>query len=90
MKIRNGFVSNSSSSSFVIDKHKISGFQLGQIHNHVQVAKDLGVDYGWDDPWDVEERDHILVLSTTMDNFNMSGFLEAIGVPGDAIVDRGW
>jgi len=35
LKVRTGFVSNSSSSSFVIDKKHLSKNQINLIHNHV-------------------------------------------------------
>jgi hypothetical protein len=37
MKIRQGYVSNSSSSSFVIQKKNLSEFQLNAIRNHIEV-----------------------------------------------------
>ena len=36
MKIRNGFVSNSSSSSFIIQKKFLSEHQIEQIYNHIE------------------------------------------------------
>ena len=39
MKIRNGFVSNSSSSSFIISKEYLSPHQIKQIRNHLEEAK---------------------------------------------------
>jgi len=41
MKIRNGFVSNSSSSSFIIKKSEITPAQLEMIKNHIQIAKKI-------------------------------------------------
>ena len=40
MKIRNGFVSNSSSSSFVIPKHYLSGEQIDKINNYIDIVED--------------------------------------------------
>lgn len=37
MKIRHGFVSNSSSSSFIVYKKNLSPFQINAIHNHIDV-----------------------------------------------------
>jgi hypothetical protein len=39
MKIRQGFVSNSSSSSFVIQKKDLEESQIKAIHNHLEVGK---------------------------------------------------
>lgn len=88
MKVRNGFVSNSSSSSFIISKHFISEHQLEQIRNHIQVAKDEGWlseqgggQLGWAEPWDIEENEHEVLGNTYMDNFYMESFLVMIGIP---------
>lgn len=85
MKTRTGFVSNSSSSSFVLDKDFLSSVQIDQIKRHTELAKDFGIDY-WDDGWTVEEREHVILLDTWMDNFDMSEFLERIKVPKKAIL----
>jgi hypothetical protein len=41
MKIRQGFVSNSSSSSFLIDKNKITPEQTDIIYNHYKIAQEM-------------------------------------------------
>lgn len=41
MKVRVGFVSNSSSSSFVIEKKHLSDLQIVFIKNHIETAKML-------------------------------------------------
>ena len=38
MKIRSGFVSNSSSSSFIIKKERLSNLQKFAIENHIELA----------------------------------------------------
>jgi len=92
MKKRNGFVSNSSSSSFIINKHKLTELQIEQIIDHISVSKELIEknhnydfynDYG--DAWDVDEKEDTIFVSTFMDNFDMSTFLSAIGVDKNAI-----
>lgn len=84
MKTRNGFVSNSSSSSFVISKHFISAYQLEQIRNHVEVAKEMGLDYS-EEGWSISENEHEVKGYTFMDNFDMTEFLEKIGVKDEHI-----
>ena len=41
MKIRDGFVSNSSSSSFTIEKEHLTDKQIDSIINHIDVANDM-------------------------------------------------
>jgi hypothetical protein len=47
MKIRFGFVSNSSSSSFVLKLASISQKQKEQIYNHIEEAKKIAVERGF-------------------------------------------
>jgi len=79
MKIRNGFVSNSSSSSFVIALNEITVEQLEKIKNHSEEGKKLGMEYASDE-WFIKVRNGLVTGSTIMDNFNMQEFLEKIGV----------
>ena len=79
MKIRNGFVSNSSSSSFIVNKYYISMAQMDLIRAHKdKVDKDYDV-------WDIEDLGDVIRLSTGMDNFDMEEYLVEIEVPRDAI-----
>jgi hypothetical protein len=82
MKIRLGFVSNSSSSSFIIGKSKLTVFQLEQIKNHMEIAKVLNIDTYYDEwnRWDITEEDDYIKGFTNMDNFDMETFLRKIGV----------
>jgi len=72
MKIRNGFVSNSSSSSFVIQKKDITAEQLTQINKHADEAGS--------ESWGITETDTTIEGWTMMDNFDMEEYLEKIGV----------
>ena len=91
MKLRNGFVSNSSSSSYIINRNKINEKQLDQIINHIEVSKELNeknhlFDFNdFDCAWNVDVKDETILVSTIMDNFDMHDFLIAIGVKSDAI-----
>lgn len=67
MKIRDGFVSNSSSSSFVVAKNAITDEQKQMIYDHSQEAGD--------DSWSIHENEYFVSGYTFMDNFNMFDFL---------------
>jgi len=93
MKIRNGFVSNSSSSSFIVKKSKITDVQRNLIDNAIIVCEKLG----WGDinnsgettDWsitDYDDEDYIK-FSTWMDNFDMCEFLIRIGLNEDDFED---
>lgn len=75
MKIRQGFVSNSSSSSFVIRLEHITAKQLVSIQNHNE-CPDCENGEGWSITVDAE----FVKGYTSMDNFNMFNFLERIGI----------
>jgi len=88
MKIRTGFVSNSSSSSFVIETKYLTDLQIFMIKHHIKFAKvfseinpELQFDCGDLDGWGITEKDGVLSGFTVMDNFSMRGFLQQIGVP---------
>lgn len=103
MKRRNGFVSNSSASSFILNKSYLSLHQLKLIRNYqteaIQMVKDnfKSTEF-WsledelesleDSPWKVEETKEKLRLYTWMDNFDMEWFLEQIGIPKKAFLDK--
>ena len=78
MKIRNGFVSNSSSSSFVIPKDKLTYEQIELIRNHSTEASkhseysDFGNIY---DSWDISESEYYISGYCFMDNFDMYEYL---------------
>jgi hypothetical protein len=74
MKTRNGFVSNSSSSSFVIQKKSLSPFQIDCIKNHDILAKNANLDYA-EYSWNISETEDTISGYTSMDNFNMFEFL---------------
>ena len=85
MKKRNGFVSNSSSSSFVVYKKDLTGEQIDKINNHIEEGKKLAMHAYDGDEWSITDYDGALELSTGMDNFDMTKFLDLIGVDPDKI-----
>ena len=89
MKKREGFVSNSSSSSFIVSLDALSARQLLLIQNHVEEGEKRNM--AWASPWDawtVEVNSANVVMSTFMDNFDMHKFLLSIGVKEDDIESR--
>ncbi|HLD91374.1 MAG TPA: hypothetical protein VI911_10215 [Patescibacteria group bacterium] len=79
MKIRNGFVSNSSSSSFVINKSELTREQIYLIH-------DACLEPGFDaDPWLITETETTVEGFTSLDNFSMADYFDKIGIPEDKI-----
>jgi hypothetical protein len=81
MKIRLGFVSNSSSASFVINKRHLTESQIMAIKNHY-LSDDFirdGCVKDWD-RWNIHEDEYEIRGSTSMNNFSMRDYLEKIGV----------
>ena len=92
MKTRAGFVSNSSSSSFIVSLDDVSSRQLELIKNHHLV---MGDEYGisvWDshDEWDITVTRNHVKGTTMMDNFDMERYLKAIGISGDVVEWSDW
>jgi len=80
MKIRTGFVSNSSSSSFTIRRDALTLKQYDQIMNHREHPS-----CGEDDFWSIYEEGEYIKCSTWMDNFDLRSYVKEIGVPLDEI-----
>lgn len=79
MKVRKDFVTNSSSSSFIISKRCLDEDQIEAIRNHGSLGEKLGLDC-YDETWDISENDNYISGYTWMDNFDMDEFLERIDV----------
>ena len=81
MKSRNDFVTNSSSSSFIIQKKDLTDEQLLIITSPLVKASELGLDK-YDDPhsWALYENDNEIIGLTTMDNFDWLEYLNRIGI----------
>lgn len=82
---RLGFVANSSSSSFVLDKSKITGNQLEAVLNHAKHA-DIHFNGFWTNAsWVLDNSKKTdLTGYTSMDNFDMGLFFELLEIPSDA------
>jgi hypothetical protein len=85
MKIREGFVSNSSSSSFVIQKKDLTQEQINKIHNFEYWAEKFQLDYYNDGYWHITETKDIIQGFTIMDNFSFSEYLHLIGIKPEVI-----
>ncbi len=93
MKIRQGFVSNSSSSSFIINKENLTPQQIKMIFNHIELDESQDTKCGCYDegfanlnfPWIIEETELYIKGDVHMNNFNMGKFLKIIGVDPDNI-----
>jgi len=73
MKIRNGFVSNSSSSSFTIDKETLSPLQIKALLAYAESEDN------WD-AWSVNEFDNCMSGFTIMDNGSIEKLMEDLGI----------
>ena len=80
MKIRSGFVSNSSSSSFIVPKNCLNETQINLIVNHNKTELPYA-----HQAWKIQETETELSGSTWMNNFDMRQFMKDIGVPMDYV-----
>lgn len=96
MKIREGFVSNSSSSSFILNIKGLNPSILNAIRNHIEMGKkkdfsnDDFKDYKESDKWTLEpyeEDEDFIVGYTSMTNFDLPSFCtNCLGIDEDRLV----
>ena len=79
MKIKTDFTTNSSSSSFTIQRGVLSEKQELAIINHSQLGKMLGIEYS-EYSWKIDINGDFISADTIMNNFDMGEFLDKIGV----------
>lgn len=79
------FVTNSSSSSFLICKRYLSDNQLDAIRYHNKLGPKLGLDYADTDPWTIEENDLYITGYTFLDNFSIGELFDIIKIDGRCV-----
>lgn len=89
MKVRLGFVTNSSSSSFIISKKYLDDDQIEAIRNHSELGEKLGFDC-CNYAWDIEENENYITGYTWLDNFDMYDFLKTIDIDADLVDWSEW
>ena len=84
MKMRNGFISNSSSSSFILLKKYLTEDQINAIveYDEVDLIKDNG-----SESWHIKEEDDIIRGSTFMDNDILYNMIREMNPPMKAILE---
>ena len=81
MKLRTGFVSNSSSASFTIKKEDLTERQINEIINYNKLAVEFFKDNdGYFDRWSITDVSNAICGFTVIDNGDMGEYLEYIGV----------
>lgn len=78
MKFRKGYVSNSSSSSFIVNLDNKSNEYKLMIIDHVNIGKQLNMDSATIDSWEICFSKDKIYCETTMDNFDMGNFVRKI------------
>lgn len=84
MKTRNDFVTNSSSSSFLICKANLTTKQIKAICNHSELGEKLNLPYS-EDAWHINESEHFISGYTDLDNFYIADLFDIIGISDNII-----
>lgn len=85
MKLRNGFVSNSSSASFVLLKKYLTKDQIKEILACNE--KELKHDGGYDEFWHIKDEEDVITGITTMDNDILHAILYEMNPPLKALLN---
>jgi hypothetical protein len=86
VRIRQDFVTNSSSSSFIVLKKDLTDKQIEQMRNLNEEAKRLNLDLFEESyDWSITETDKLFKGWTFLNNFMIEDFFEAIGVDMDKV-----
>lgn len=84
MKVRAGFVTNSSSSSFILQKKNLTKSQIEKVMLHGEYCRmrklrgQFFCDAG--DDWNVNDNTDVITGHTYMNNFDIGAFFDMIGI----------
>lgn len=84
MKIRKDFVTNSSSSSFLICKKYLDDKQIDAIRNHSELGERLGLMCA-EEAWNIKENDMFITGYTCMDNYDIGELFKICGINSQVV-----